>query len=158
MMIRKLDQISFRRVDELENEGIMTIPIHSADPYDYWDPQQNHGRGILSLKHSGVLARLGVMGKNTLLMNDRFGNMMWLGAVLVTTYLEPDPIALYEVCSEKCSGCIDSCPQKALDGTTINHKLCRERSATSGGGWVLSCNVCRKICPNHNGTTSKTTE
>ncbi len=160
MMVRKLDQISFRLTEELENEGVVSIPIPSADPYDYWDPQQNHGRGILSLKHSGVQAGLGGMGKNTLLMNDRFGNMMWLGAVLVTTDLEPDPVALYEVCVEKCSVCIDSCPQKALDGTTINQKLCRERSVTStgGGGWVLSCNVCRKVCPNHNGTTSKTTE
>ncbi len=153
MMVGKLDRISCGLAFELENEGITSIPIPSADPYDYWDPEHNHGRGILSLKHSGVMAGLGVMGKNTLLMNDRYGNMMWLGAVLVTVDLEPDPLADYEVCPEKCTLCIDSCPQHALDGTIIDQKLCRERSNTnsSGGGWVLSCNTCRKICPNHGG-------
>jgi hypothetical protein len=29
----------------------------------------------LSLKHAAVLAGRGMMGKNTLLVNDRFGNM-----------------------------------------------------------------------------------
>ncbi len=132
---------------------ITSIPIPSADPYDYWDSERNHGRGILSLKHAGSLAGLGKIGKNTLLINDRYGNMIWLGAILVSVELEPDPIAPYESCPQKCTVCIKLCLKNALDGTTINQKLCRERSTscTDGGGWVLSCNICRKSCPNHNG-------
>jgi len=153
MMVEKIDQISFFLSDELDKDGIVSIPIPSAEPYDYWDSERNHGRGILSLKHAGALAGLGVIGKNTLLVNNLFGNMIWLGAILISEELEPDPNVHYKVCSKKCTICIDSCPQNALDGTTINQKLCRERSisCTDGGGWVLSCNICRKICPNHNG-------
>lgn len=153
MMVHKLDGIAFNLSQWLEKENIMSIPIPSADPYEYWDSDKRQGRGILSLKHAGQLAGLGVIGKNTLLINDKYGNMIWLGAILVPIDLEPDPIASYESCIPKCTLCIDSCPQHALDGITINQKLCRERSTstTEGGGWVLSCNICRKVCPNING-------
>jgi epoxyqueuosine reductase len=159
-MVEKVDWISFNVSNELETEGIVSVPIPSADPYDYWDADRTHGRGIMSLKHAGVLAGLGVLGKNTLLMNDRFGNMIWLGAILVSVDLQPDPIASYEGCNSGCMLCIDSCPQHALDGITIDQKLCRERSISYnyGGGWVLSCNICRKICPYHNGLSAKCRE
>ena len=61
-------------------------------------------------------------------MNKRFGIMIWLGAILLSIYLEPDPVASYEGCDSQCTLCIDSCPQHALDGITIEQKLCRERS------------------------------
>lgn len=151
MMVNKLDQISFRLSEELERNDIGAMPIPSAEPYDYWDPEERHGRGVLSLKHAASLAGLGVIGKNTLLVNNKFGNMIWLGAVLASIELESDPIASYEGCINKCTICIDSCPQKALNGITLDQKSCRERSisSTEGGGWILSCNICRKICPNH---------
>ena len=152
-MVDKVDLISFNVSIELETEGVVSVPIPSADPYDYWDADLTHGRGILSLKHAGVLAGLGVLGKNTLLMNERFGNMIWLGAILVSVDLEPDPIASYDGCDSECTLCMDSCPQHALDGITIDQKLCRERSISYnyGGGSVLSCNICRKVCPYHAG-------
>ena len=152
-MVEKVDWISFNVSGELETEGVGSIPIPSADPYDYWDADRTHGRGIMSLKHAGALAGLGVLGKNTLLMNERFGNMMWLGGVLLSIDLEPDPVASYKGCDSECTLCIDSCPQHALDGITIDQKLCREVSISynHGGGWVLSCNICRKICPYHSG-------
>jgi len=152
-MVEKVDWISFTVSSELETEGVVSIPIPSADPYDYWDADRTHGRGIMSLKHAGALAGLGVLGRNTLLMNERFGNMIWLGAILVSVDLEPDPIAFYDDYCAECTLCIDSCPQHALDGTTIDQELCRQRSIshTPGGGWVLSCNICRKTCPYHDG-------
>ncbi len=155
-MVEKLDQISFELCDDMEGKGFIAIPIPSASPYDHWDPDLRHGRGILSLKHAGVLGGLGVMGKNTLLINNRYGNMIWLGAVLISIDLEPDPIAAYEVCKQTCHICLEACPVRALNGTSINQNLCREHSITNseGGGWRLSCNICRKICPNHKGLFS----
>ena len=152
-MVQKLDAISFALSDAVEKDGVAAVPIPSSDPYDYWDEVRHHGRGILSLKHAGVLAGLGKMGRNTLLVNDRYGNMIWLGAVLVAAKLEPDPMASYKVCADKCQVCMRSCPQEALNGTTIDQRLCRERSTTctDGGGWILSCNLCRKVCPHHAG-------
>jgi epoxyqueuosine reductase len=152
-MVEKLDEISYALCEAMENNGLEAIPIPSASPYDYWDSDNREGRGILSLKHAGVLAGLGVMGRNTLLVNEIYGNMIWLGAVLLHISLEPDQVADYEVCKSTCKICLEACPWNALDGTTINQRLCREHSIISseGGGWRLSCNLCRKICPNHKG-------
>jgi epoxyqueuosine reductase len=153
MMVQKCDMLSFTLSDELERQGIMAIPIPSSEPYDFWDTKQRQGRGILSLKHAAVLAGLGVIGKNTLLVNDELGNMTWLGAVLLPLELEPDPLVKYEGCIKDCTICIDSCPQNALDGTTLNQSRCRERvfRYSDGGGWVITCNMCRTICPNCSG-------
>ena len=45
MLIQKLDLLSFYLSDELERDGITSVPIPSADPYDYWDAKKNHGKG-----------------------------------------------------------------------------------------------------------------
>lgn len=150
-MVDKLDTITFQLSSELESIG--AVPIPSSEPYDYWDSGRRHGQGILSLKHAAVRAGLGKMGKNTLLINEHLGNMLWLGAVLVDLELESDPIASYEACLPGCKACIDSCPARALDGTTIIQKACRSHSTkfTEGGGGMLLCNLCRKICPQRQG-------
>src|SRR5512136_3085039 len=51
-MVEKVDLISSHVSGELEAEGIVAVPIPSADPYEYWDASRRHGRGILSLKHA----------------------------------------------------------------------------------------------------------
>jgi len=152
-MVERLDTISFALACELERAGVVSIPIPSSEPYDFWDADRRHGRGILSLKHAGVLAGLGVMGKNTLLITEALGNMIWLGAVLVSEALDPDPMATFSACGDACRICLDTCPAHALDGVTIDQERCRERmiTTTGGGGWVLSCNTCRVVCPNVTG-------
>ncbi|BBB90989.1 MAG TPA: epoxyqueuosine reductase [Methylomusa anaerophila] len=152
-MVDKVDSITFQVAAELESLGSCAVPVPSADPYDYWDDSRRHGQGIISLKHAAVRAGLGRMGKNTLLVNDELGNMLWLGAILIDKDIEPDPIADYQTCMPDCRICLDSCPAKALDGTTIEQGKCRGVSAkyTEGGGGVYACNLCRKVCPQHSG-------
>ncbi|WP_431061998.1 epoxyqueuosine reductase [Methanobacterium sp.] len=137
----------------LENVGIECVPIPSDDPSEYWEAENQHARGILSLRHAGYFAGLGVLGKNTLLINEKYGSMIQIGVVLVNIQLESDPMATYEGCLEECSICIDSCPQKALDSVTVNQKLCRELSnfVTERGFVLKECYECRKVCPNSSG-------
>jgi epoxyqueuosine reductase len=63
------------------------------------------------LKHSAQASGIGCIDKNTLLINEKYGNRLYLGAV--------------------------------------NQKKCREAcaSTTDGGGFVYSCNTCRRVCP-----------
>jgi epoxyqueuosine reductase QueG len=147
--VEKLDDISLSLTDKLEKSGYKAIPIPSVEPYDYWDEENKHGRGILSLKHAAQLAGLGRIGKNTLLIHKKYGNRLWLGAVLTSTVLEKDKPSGQKVCADNCTTCLDACPQKALNGVTINQRLCREKSftITPGGGLVYCCNICRKVCP-----------
>jgi len=155
LLVDKLDQISFQLSLYLGKRGIGLIPIPSSDPYEFWDSALRHGRGVISLKHAGYFAGLGVIGKNTLLINEVYGNIIWLGGVLISVDLKLDPVALYEAYEPECTLCLDSCPQKALDGITIDQKLCREHSNSyaDGGGWAISCNTCRKTCPKYSGLT-----
>jgi len=147
---QEVDRIGLDLCQILQDSGIEAIPIPSDDPSEYWEEENQCARGILSLRHAGYLAGLGVLGKNTLLMNEEYGNMIQIGAVLVDIQLEGDPIANYSICAERCNLCIDSCPQEALDGVTVNQKLCRKLSnfITERGYVLKKCHLCRSICPN----------
>jgi len=155
LITEEVDALTLSLSRKLETLGFMNVPIPSDDPSEYWEPDRSYARGILSLRHAGKLAGLGVLGKNTLLINDKFGNVIQLGALLLNSKLEGDPIALYEACKEDCQLCIRSCPQSALDGITVNQKACRALSNyRNERGFVLKkCWECRKVCPNHAGIT-----
>lgn len=149
-MVKRVDDLTFDIAFKLEKMGIKAVAVPSAEPYEFWDEEKSHGKGILSLKHAAVLAGLGKIGKNTLLVNKTYGNMIWLGAILIDIKLEPDDIADYETCPEKCNICLKSCPVSAIDGKTIVQKKCREHAFkfSDGGGFLIRCNKCRTICPN----------
>jgi epoxyqueuosine reductase len=140
----------------LQDLGVAAVPIPS-EPYEYWDVEKKEGRGILSLKHAGHLAGLGVLGKNTLLTNNKLGNRITLGALLLDVSLKGDPIAEYPICKEDCNACITSCPAKALDGKSVVQKLCREKSqlTTPKGYSLYVCNACRAVCPPGEGLKRK---
>ncbi len=155
IIINEVDELTLKIVKFFEELGINCVPIPSDDPYEHWESKRKYGRAILSLRHAGYLAGLGVLGKNTLLINENFGNMIQLGAVLINTELNGDEIAEYEACLPDCQICLDSCPQGALDGITVNQKACREHSIikTEKGYTLKKCNSCRKLCPSALGVT-----
>jgi epoxyqueuosine reductase QueG len=153
VITEEVDRLTLTLSRKLESLAFKNVPIPSDDPSEYWEPDRSYARGILSLRHAGQLAGLGVLGKSTLLINDRFGNMIQLGALLLNLKLEGDPIAEYETCKEDCQLCIRSCPQSALDGITVNQQACRPLSnQRNERGFVLKkCWVCRRVCPNYSG-------
>jgi epoxyqueuosine reductase len=153
VITEEVDGLTLTLSRKLEYLAVRNVPIPSDDPSEYWEPDRSYARGILSLRHAGHLAGLGVLGKNTLLINDKFGNMIQLGALLLNLRLEGDPIATYEACKEDCQLCIRSCPQSALDGTTVNQKACRPLSNyRNERGFILKkCWECRRVCPSYSG-------
>lgn len=147
--LAELDRMSFLAAVEIERHGGEAMPLPSDSPVDYWDEETKTGKGIISMKHAGELAGLGHIGKNTLLNNPRYGNRLMLGAVLTTLEWPSDPISDGFVCPPDCRICLDNCPQKALDGITLNQRRCRELIyGTDGiGQFVCNCNRCRTLCP-----------
>ena len=144
-----IDQLTMQLTYWLEDKDMSVVPLPANDPYEFWDEKQQYGRASLSMRHSGYLSGLGVLGRNTLLINERFGNMIEIGSVLLDAVLEPDNIAEYKGCPRDCRLCIDACPAKALDGVTVNQKLCRPLSnvINKKGYTIKRCNTCRSICP-----------
>lgn len=156
-LMAQMNHRAFVLSEYLEDHGAVAIPMNSTGP-DEWDAKTNKFRGIISLKHAAVLAGLGTMGKNTLLVNDKYGNMIWLSGVFVGEALPADPLASYEGCIPNCRLCLDSCPVKALDGISINQPLCKNHAfgEHNGGEWRIKCYICRKVCPNRSGIKKST--
>lgn len=146
--VQLLDDIAIKLAFHIEDQGYKAIPIPSDEPYEYWDSENKHGRGILSLKHAAQACGVGCIGKNTLLVNEKYGNRLYLGAVITNIELASDALSR-NLCIESCNLCLKSCPQSALDGTTIIQKKCRQSciSSTPGGGFIYSCYTCREVCP-----------
>ncbi|MCR4435712.1 MAG: epoxyqueuosine reductase [Clostridiales bacterium] len=146
--LNELDRISYLGSIEIEKLGGIAVPMPSDSPYEYWDSDNLEGRGLLSMKHAALLAGIGSMGKNTLIINKKYGNMLNMGAVLTNLDLKSDPFS-EKMCIDGCRLCLDSCPQKALDGQTANQKLCREYTYGNNkrGFPVCNCNKCRVVCP-----------
>ena len=156
-LTQETDRLGLNLSLVLEDMGIDNVMIPSDDPFDSWDEERCHGMGVLSLRHAGYLAGLGRIGKNNLLINDRFGNMIYPGALLLAEEVTPDPVATYEACPEKCDLCLKSCPLSALDGKTVDQKTCRPLSnfKTDKGFVLQRCWICRKVCPNATGIRRK---
>jgi epoxyqueuosine reductase len=153
LLYSALDRIGLNLCPELEKRNIHVVPVPADVPYLMYDAGKKHGMGILSMRHAAFNAGLGILGRNTLLISRDYGNMVYIGAVLLDTAIEPDPAGDDFACPPGCRLCLDACPVQALDGVTVNQKRCREYSSIlHPRGWdIYTCHACRKVCPYREG-------
>ena len=145
----KLDLIANDAANYIEQRGGKAIPIPADDPYKDWNPDKVHGRGDISHKHAAQAAGLGRLGKNSLLITPEFGNRVQLVSVVTNADLEPDPIIETELCPQKCTLCMESCPVNAItDEQVVNQKLCRSYMflKLAKGQIIYNCRKCRISC------------
>ena len=102
---------------------------------------------IFSYKHAGQSGGLGIIGKSSLLITDKYGPRVRLSACLTEAILTPNKIVSSNVC-EGCDVCINNCPAHALSKAengqpyTINKFACSAFRTASGG-----CSDCVRVCP-----------
>lgn len=151
LSMKELDRISYLAALAIEQMGIKAVPLPSNTPYEFWDENESEGRGLISIKHAAVLCGLGSQGKSTLLINEKYGNMLQLGVLLTDMELESDPM-VEDLCLKNCRLCIENCPAGAITNTGVIQKKCRSNSIGKNkkGFDICSCNTCRKICPKNN--------
>ena len=149
----ELDGIAHRLCLYFDRAGFSAVPIPADTPYISWNESEKRGQGIISLKHAAQLAGLGFLGRSTLLINPKFGNLVYIGAILTVLRLQPDPILKSFHCPESCKICINVCPKGAIGTLSVNQKLCREVSfhKNERGFDIYDCKECRKRCPLRNG-------
>lgn len=151
LMADKMDLLAVELASSLLRKGVSAVSVRSMG--NTKQDAQGRYRGPISLKHAAWLAGLGQFGKNTLLINEVFGNMLWMSAVLVDAKLEADPLATYEVCPADCHACEIACPANAIEhGSLFNQLACFGHAyGYPGGKETINCHLCRSICPNHEG-------
>ena len=105
----------------------------------------------LYLKDSAVLAGIGPIGRNNLLITEKFGAQVRLRAIVTTAPLElGKPIYESEYCKE-CNKCIDACPANAFPNQVYTKSICLDYNHAN---WKklseytrLWCNECIESCP-----------
>jgi len=106
----------------IQQAGYQTLPIPSYSPLRFY---KGEPRGIISLKHAAVLAGLGKMGRNTLLINRDHGNIMRLGALATELEWPEYPVVNEKsLCPDNCRICEEACPVGAIRDGHIDIMKC----------------------------------
>lgn len=117
--------------------------------------------GPLLEREVAVLAGLGWMGKNTLLINRHYGSYCLLGEIVTSHELPPDT-ADTDHCGT-CTRCIDACPTEAITPYSVDARRCISyqtlenrgeipaelHAAIAKAGFIAGCDICQEVCP-HN--------
>lgn len=98
---------------------------------------------------------LGWRGKNSLLLNKKFGSYVFIGLIITSLELETDEKQKNH-CGH-CTKCIDACPVKAIEkpyeltaAKCITNFTIEQKNDTSDHnthGWVYGCDICQDACP-----------
>lgn len=132
---RRIETITRAISRDLNHAGIRNVPVAAGHSLEFQE-----GKAILSLGRAAVLAGLGRLGRNNLLINRDHGNMIQIGALLTDEVIQPDPLAEYEACPAGCRICLNSCPRSSTADS--DDVICRSDSS-----FIEKCFECRKKCP-----------
>lgn len=114
-------------------------------------------------RYWAVRSGIGYIGLNGQLIIPGAGSYCFLGEVIWTGTVRPDPPSL-SGCGA-CMACVKACPGQALDGTgrcdarrcvsylTIEHRGSLDRDARLNGS-IYGCDVCQEVCPHNRGIST----
>ena len=140
----RLDMIGYLLSREIEKKGYSAMPFAASQVID-WQNQKGH----ISHKHIGVIAGIGWIGRNNLLVDPVFGSQIRYNTVLTDMPLTAD--RPFERGCGECRACISVCPAAAIkeDAALFDHRGCYEmlgrfRKERNIGHHI--CGICVSTC------------
>jgi len=139
-----LDQASLKACNYIQAKGFRALPIPASIILD-WENQKGH----LSHRHIGVLAGLGWIGRNNLLVNKELGSQFRLSTILTDMPLKADkPI---ENSCASCRICVKLCPAQAIkdNPSDFDYLKCFDKLKEFQRQRLVDqyiCGVCVKVC------------
>ncbi len=140
----RLDIIAYLLSREIEKRGHKALPFAASQVID-WQNQKGH----ISHKHIGVLAGVGWIGRNNLLIHPKYGAHARYNTILTDMPLEADePMA--QSCGQ-CRKCIDRCPAGAIkeSQSLFDHQGCYNMLTQFKNKRNLGhhiCGICIEAC------------
>ena len=139
-----LDQIALKAANYIQNKGYLALPIPASQILD-WQNQKAH----LSHKKLGVLAGLGWIGRNNLLVNEKLGSQFRLASILTSLPLKTDK-PVRKDCGD-CRFCVKICPSGAIkeQAEDFDHNRCFEKLKEFQKQRLVDqyiCGICVKVC------------
>jgi epoxyqueuosine reductase len=139
-----LDRGALLLANHIGGLGFGALPIAASQIVD-WESQRAH----VSHKKTGVLAGMGWIGRNNLLVNRELGSRFRLVTVLTDMPLETG--APLDFSCGVCRACIAPCPAQAIHERPedFDHRACYQKLDEFRKKHIVSqhiCGVCVKAC------------
>ena len=148
---RKLYEITERLVDFLKEKGFEAI---RPDMNNVYRPEEGSSGTTdmanmvdmvpdFSHRYGAVAAGVGKLGWSGNLMTPQFGSAVFLGSVLTSALLDPDPLLEEDPC-DKCKLCTTVCPVEMVDKKETMSVIIAGREYSYGkkytnAGCIISC-------------------
>ncbi len=112
---------------------------------------------IYNERYLACKAGIGFIGKNGMLINDKYGSFFYIGIILTDALFEYNNV-LKKKCYE-CDKCVSSCPTGAIsneynliDGSKCLSYLTQKKNLTKDeekyiNECVYGCDICQNVCP-----------
>jgi epoxyqueuosine reductase QueG len=139
----RLNRAIYELARSYRRAGFQAVPMPSmGTPSD-----ARFQRGILSFKGAAVLAGLGGIGQNSLLITPRFGPRVRLACLLTDAELVPNTPLPTSPCNQ-CGDCVVTCPAGAITEPAAGEACRIDRFACCAyRGGAGACSTCMQVCP-----------